>query len=146
MPLDSHWQLTPQQSIGAEAARRGTAAFVVGCIALIGGDYADTGLIRALAGPAAERLLDGQPHDDQYWFRVWGARGLLWVWRGEALTAIVTATRDDAWRVREMAAKVVARHVLGDAWTAMEALRSDPVPRVRAAADRAVNVLVRAQA
>jgi hypothetical protein len=45
-----------------------------------------------------------------------------------------------------MAVKVVARHVLGDALPAVAELRDDPVPRVRAAAGRAVAVLSRASA
>ena len=48
------------------------------------------------------------------------------------------ALTDDAWRVREMALKVVARHRLDDGLTAVLPLRGDPVPRVRQAAERAV--------
>jgi HEAT repeat protein len=73
-----------------------------------------------------------------YWHRVWAARGLLWAWDGTALPALREALRDDAWRVREMAAKVVARNLVGDALPDVEPLRRDPVPRVRAAAARAV--------
>jgi hypothetical protein len=42
-----------------------------------------------------------------------------------------------------MAAKVVARHHVDEALDAMLALRDDPVPRVRAAAQRAVVELTR---
>jgi hypothetical protein len=45
-----------------------------------------------------------------------------------------------------MAAKVVARHLLGDALPEVAALRADPVPRVRAAASRAVVLLTHAGA
>jgi HEAT repeat protein len=54
---------------------------------------------------------------------------------------VIAALADEAWRVREMAAKVVARRRLGDALTAVAALQQDPVPRVRAAAARALAVL-----
>jgi HEAT repeats len=81
-----------------------------------------------------------------YWLRVWGARGLLWVWDDSALGALRFALEDDAWRVREMAVKVVARHRLGDALASVAALQEDPVPRVRAAASRAVTVLTAAGA
>jgi hypothetical protein len=37
-----------------------------------------------------------------------------------------------------MAAKVVARHLVGEATSAVAALRADPVPRVRSAAERAL--------
>lgn len=43
--------------------------------------------------------------------------------------------------VREMAAKVVARHRVGGALDAVAPLRDDPIPRVRAAAHRAVVLL-----
>jgi len=43
--------------------------------------------------------------------------------------------------VREMAAKVIARHEVGDALGAVFALTHDPVARVRAAASRAVVLL-----
>ena len=40
--------------------------------------------------------------------------------------------------VREMAGKVIARHRVGDALDVVAALCADTVPRVRAAAERAV--------
>jgi hypothetical protein len=130
--------VSPQQRVEAECRRRGTRAVVDGCARLICGDYTDTGLITALAPEGAAKFFDGRPHDDTYWFRVWGARGLLWAWDGSATAALATACRDEAWRVREMAARVVARHLIGDLLSAVADLRNDPVPRVRAAADRAV--------
>jgi HEAT repeat protein len=51
---------------------------------------------------------------------------------------VLSGARDEHWRVREMSAKVVARHQLVEAVAAMENLREDPTPRVRAAADRAL--------
>jgi len=102
----------------------------------------DDALLLALAGPAAQSVLDGQAGGKTgYWPRVWAARGLLHAWDDRATTAIVQATTDDAWRVREMAAKVIARHRVGAALTAVAELRNDPVRRVRAAAERAVVLL-----
>jgi hypothetical protein len=40
-----------------------------------------------------------------------------------------------------MAAKVIAKHKVGDALEAVAALADDPVPRVRAAGNRAVMTL-----
>lgn len=60
--------------------------------------------------------------------------------------AVLAALGDDAWRVREMAAKVIAKRRLGEALPAVAALRADPVPRVRAAATRATVVLTAAGA
>ena len=114
---------------------------VSGCVRLIRGDYSDAGLIMALGGPGASRLLDGRPHADDYWFRVWGIRGLLWAWDDSAADAVIIAMGDASWRVRELAAKVIARHLLGDALAAVADLLEDPVPRVRTAAHRAISVL-----
>lgn len=57
------------------------------------------------------------------------------------MAAIIRAATDGAWRVREMAARVIARHRIGDAFTAVAELRNGQVPGVRAAAERAVVVL-----
>jgi HEAT repeat protein len=131
--------MTPALTLDAMCARRGRAQVVAGCAALIRGDYADEPFIREIGGEGATPILDGNKRvDDRYWFRTWGARGLLYVWDDSALPAIVVATSDEHWRVREMAAKVVARHQLDDALPEVLQLREDPVPRVRAAANRAV--------
>src|SRR5262245_43841470 len=101
--------MTPRQSILAECQRRGREAVVAGCIDLVDGHGADDALILALAGPAAEYVLAGREGGrDGYWPRVWGARGLLYAWEESAAPAIIRATADEAWRVREMAAKVIA--------------------------------------
>jgi hypothetical protein len=91
-------------------------------------------------------LSGGEGGRDGYWPRVWAARGLLHAWADDATDAIIAASADDAWRVREMAAKVIARHRVGDALPAVAALRHDPVPRVRSAAERAVMILAAAGA
>lgn len=147
MTARSHWGLTPRESIEAESVRRGRQAVIAGCCDLIKGDDADGALILALGGPHARRVLDSDPRAGQrYWLRVWGIRGLLWVWDDSALGAVVIALHDPAWRVRELAAKVVARHHLGDTFPVVVDLRDDPVRRVRAAAARAVAILTQAGA
>lgn len=137
------WRLTPRQSVTAACERRGKAAVVSGCIGLLQGrDDVDDALVLALGGPAAEAVLGGQEGGRAgYWPRVWAARGLLHAWDDRATAAIIQATADDAWRVREMAAKVIARHRVGEALAAVSGLRDDRVPRVRAAAGRAVVLL-----
>lgn len=120
---------------------------VAGCVQLITGADTDAALIVALGGLHARRLLAGHLATDQrYWLRVWAVRGLLWAWDDSALDGARVALRDPAWRVREMAAKVVARHLLGDLLPAVAELRDDPLPRVRAAATRAVAALTSAGA
>jgi hypothetical protein len=141
--MPATWQLTPRQSIAAECQRRGKPAVVSGCIDLLQGrPGVDDTLILALGGPPGQYVLDGHAGGKTgYWPRVWAARGLLHAWDDRATSAIIQATTDDAWRVREMAAKVIARHRIGNALTAVAELRDDQVPRVRAAADRAVVLL-----
>ena len=136
--------MTPQQRITAECARRGRQALITGCVKLLYGRYAevDDTLVSALGGEHGVNVLDGADGGKGgYWPRVWAARGLLHAWDDIATDAIIHATEDEAWRVREMAGKVVARHRVGDALDAVAGLRADPVPRVRAAAQRAVVIL-----
>ena len=137
------WRLTPRQSVAAECQRRGKPAVISGCIALLQGRHdVDDTLVLALGGPPAQDVLGGHAGGKAgYWPRVWAARGLLHAWDDRATAVIIQATTDDAWRVREMAAKVIARHRIGDALTAVAELRNDQVPRVRAAAERAVAIL-----
>lgn len=140
--MPSYWGVTPRQSIEAECTRRGKDAVVRGCIALLRGQAVDDGLVLALGGPAAQGVLDGRAGGRSgYWPRVWAARGLLHAWDDAASDAVTEAAADQSWRVREMAAKVVARHRVDDALDVVLDLRDDPVPRVRAAARRALQQL-----
>ena len=77
------------------------------------------------------------PYQD-YWPRVWAARGLLYVWRPFAEPAVLAGLRDPAWRVREMCAKIARRHALHRAEPVLTRLLDDRVPRVRAAAEAAL--------
>ncbi len=74
-------------------------------------------------------MLDG---GQQYWLRVWAARALLYAWDDMARGAVLGALADEAWRVREIAAKVVARRLLGEALAAVAELRQDEPDRARA--------------
>jgi hypothetical protein len=141
MPSRSLWGLTPRESIELECARRGTADVVAGCVGLLRQQQADDALVFAIGGPGARSVLDG---GQQYWLRVWAARALLYAWDDMAREAMLDALTDEAWRVREMAAKVVARRLLGEALAAVAALRQDPVARVRLAAERVTAILTAA--
>lgn len=145
--VNSYWGMTPRQSVEAECARRGHAAVVAGCVDLLSGRDVDDALVVALGGPGAHHVLAGGAGGRRgYWPRSWAARGLLYAWHESATLAIVQATTDEAWRVREMAAKVIARHRLGDAIDAVSQLQEDPIPRVRAAAHRAIIRITTARA
>ena len=128
VPRRSEWGISPRASIEAACRDRGTEDVIAGCLALVAGGSVDPGLVQSLGGPGAAWYLDAPEHQ-RYWLRVWGARGLLWAWDDRATRAIVAALGDDAWRVREMAAKVVARHLVDAALTMLLELRHDPVPR-----------------
>ncbi len=141
------WDMTPRQSVAQECARRGEADVVASCIALLAGGEADRPFIFAIGGPAAEAVLGPHPRRDQrYFLRVWAARALLYAWDDGAQQAVLTALADESWRVREMAAKVVAKREIGDALAVVAGLSADPVPRVRAAAARATAILTAARA
>jgi len=148
VPARSGWELTPRQSVERECARRGPVQVVAGCAGLLRGQQdVDDNLIMALGGPAGRIVLDDGPRQrNQYWRRVWGARGLLYVWDDSAEDAVIGALGDEHWRVREMAAKVVARRRIDSALEPVTGLRNDPVPRVRAAAERAIVMLTAAGA
>lgn len=133
---------TPRVRIETECLRRGKQALVRGCVELLDGQEVDDGLIVVLGGEHGQYVLDGRDGGKAgYWPRVWAARGLLHAWDDLATAAITRACGDEAWRVREMAAKVIARHRVGDALDAVTGLRDDRVPRVRSAAGRAVTLL-----
>jgi HEAT repeat protein len=148
MPYDRPmtWGTTPRESIAAACRDRGADAVISDCIELVHGGDADPGLIVALAGPGQERFLD-KPEKERYWLRVWGVRGLLWA-LSEHRTAdprieatVVKALGDGHWRVREMAAKLAARHRIESIQPALAALLTDENERVRVAAARAVRLL-----
>lgn len=134
----SSWGMTPRESVEQECARRGRGEVVAGCVALLGGGDVDAELILAVGGPPARWVVTGEPSGPPYWLRVWALRGLLWAWDDVALESVEASLHDDAWRVREMALKVVARHRLDDVLATVAALQDDPVARVRAAASRAL--------
>jgi HEAT repeat protein len=80
-----------------------------------------------------------------YWPKVWAVRGLLHAYRPQAAAAVVAGLDDESWRVREMCAKVARAHEVGSAAEALHRLCADEVPRVRAAAVRALAVVGEAE-
>ncbi len=113
------------------------------CAELLSGeathDAEDRPSIVWLGGAHAEALLSYEELGAQdYWPRVWAARGLLYVWSPRAASAVLAALEDSAWRVREMALKVVRLREIGEAGEAAASLVADEVTRVRVAALRAL--------
>ena len=114
---------------------------MTGCIAMLRGKPVDGELIVALGGPPADWVRTGDDPGPDYWLRVWAARGLLYCWHGSARKAVGAALEDEAWRVREMALRVVAKRRLDEHATRVAAMREDPSARVRAAATRTLRSL-----
>ncbi len=137
---------SPRDRVRAILRSRSEATLVGACVAVLrtGEPPADEDLAIALGGVHGRHELDRTepPRSDQgYWWRTWALRVLLYAWDDLAEPAVTAALTDDAWRVREMAAKVVASREVGMAAGAVAVAGSDPVPRVRAAALRAVAVV-----
>ncbi len=81
-----------------------------------------------------------QPVDpvNYYWIRVWAARVFLYVWRDDVVDALLAVADDPAWRVREHVARVTAQRELGQLVDALLPMLDHELPRVRAAAVRAI--------
>ncbi len=101
---------------------------------LMGGNEGEEFLLW-VGGRHAQGVLDGAP--PLYWPEVWGARALTFVWDDSAASAVHRGLGDQAWRVREMCARVVFLRKLPET-DALLALLADEVARVRAAAARAL--------
>lgn len=138
---------TPRERVERLSACRGESAVVSGCMALLQCASAelDAELAVALGGPPARWALTGDPSGPDYWLRVWAARGLLYAWDVEAVPAVLSALGDDSWRVREMAAKVVAHRQLEEGLELVRGLQADENARVRAAASRALSALAKGE-
>ncbi|HYJ69263.1 MAG TPA: HEAT repeat domain-containing protein [Nocardioidaceae bacterium] len=128
----------------------GIHAVIDMCLALLEGntDYELLPLpLSYLGGAQAVSALGRDPHlaarEQNYWPRVWAARGLRYVWMSYAEPGVVAALRDPAWRVREMAAKVVAQRELSSAADALVPLLTGSTARARVAAIRAIGLVGR---
>lgn len=140
MGAASIWGLPPGRAWAAECARVGSAAMVDSCLAVRPGQEYDEDLLLVIGSPGAGSVLaGGEGGVSGYWPRTWtwALRALLYPWEDRASSVVIAATCDQAWRVREMAAKVIARHRIDDGLDAVGWLLTDPVPRVRATVGRA---------
>jgi len=131
IPVD----LPTSERLAAAIARYGEAEVVDRAIALLDGRNAGEDFLLYVGGRHAQGLLDGAPA--LYWPELWGARALLHAWDPKAGTAVLAGLDNQAWRVREMCAKVSLARRLNVAPKLME-LIEDEVPRVRVAALRAL--------
>lgn len=143
VPIDA----SPPDRIRHAATVDGAATIARRCgPVLLGEPVVDEEFYLYLGGRHAQMRIDGlAPQDKDYWFRVWAARSLLYVWDPSVSSAVIAALSDEHWRVREMAAKVCLKRDLGEAGDSLALLLDDPVPRVRAAACRALGAVGEAE-
>jgi hypothetical protein len=127
-----------EQRIAAAIALWGEREVVDRAVALIGGFSAGDDFLLFVGGRHAQGVLAGAPV--LYWPELWGTRALLYVWHESAADAVGVALQNQAWRVREMAARVSAARSLPVA-SALAELLTDDVARVRAAAARALGAV-----
>jgi HEAT repeat protein len=126
---------SPSARVEAAVARLGEREVVDRAIALLAGFNVGDEFLLIAGGPHAQGLLDGAP--PLYWPEVWGARVLLHAWDDSAKDAVVAGLQNQAWRVREMCARVVGTRGISSLPELRELL-TDDVARVRAAAARAL--------
>jgi hypothetical protein len=142
--VSSTKRLTPKRQVASACEQLGESEVVRWASGLAEGsipyDDPDWPSLTLLVGAGAVWALSREDLEASgpYWPRVWGMRALLYAWRSVAAPAVLAGLRDDAWRVREMAAKVVRLRELGEAADPLIALLTDPVPRVRLAAVQAL--------
>ena len=129
----------PRDLLGLLEAHVGTAAAARLCAEVLSSDdpheHADTVLF--LGGPAGRSVLEDGTSWKPYWTRVWGARGLLYVWDEPVAPVVLERLTDEHWRVAEMCLKVSALRELPCGDDAVR-LAGHELPRVRAAAARAL--------
>ena len=127
LPID----LPTAERIHAAVAHYGEQAVIDNSVALLRAKNAGKDFLLYAGGRHALGILEGAPA--LYWPELWGARALLYVWGESAAPYIVVGLNNQAWRVREMCAKVVLLRGLEVA-PKLVRLTTDEVPRVRAAA------------
>jgi HEAT repeat protein len=133
----------PVERVEALVGLFGADAVADWCVDILrGGDWGDPGRphLDWIGGRSSAAML-AKNLDLEYWPRVWAARALLHVYRSQAGPAVVRGLSDESWRVREMCAKVVRAHEVGAAADELVPRCADDVPRVRAAAVRALAVV-----
>ncbi|SDS86220.1 HEAT repeat domain-containing protein [Microterricola viridarii] len=127
IPLD----LPTGERLNAAIEHYGADVVAQNAIALLRGKNAGKDFLLYAGGRHALGILDGAPA--LYWPELWGARALLHVWDEQAAPYVVVGLGNQAWRIREMCARVVALRELQVA-DKLVRLTTDENPRVRAAA------------
>ncbi|MGV8884670.1 MAG: HEAT repeat domain-containing protein [Microbacteriaceae bacterium] len=131
IPIDA----SPADRIALAVTTLGEEEVVDRAKALLAGLNAGDEFLLWVGGKHAQGILDGAP--PLYWPEVWAARALLHVWNDTAAPGIEAGLSNQAWRVREMCARVSLMRSLPVA-EALRPLLTDDTARVRAQAARAL--------
>jgi hypothetical protein len=123
--------------------RHGESVVVETCVALLAGalpeDHPEIAKgLSAHDATLAELRAKGWR---DYWWRTWGARGLLYAWSDTAAPAVVDGLADPHWRPAEMCLKVAAAREVAEAAEAAVLLAGHRLARVRAAAVRTLGLV-----
>ena len=128
-----------REAVDGLVVRNGEATVVEACTALLDGappeQWAEIAVGLSVHGTSVAQLRS-EGYDGGYWWRSWGARGLLYVWLPGAAAAVVRGLDDEHWRPAEMCLKVSAARDLAEAADRAVGLAGHELPRVRAAAVR----------
>ncbi|MEV8371779.1 HEAT repeat domain-containing protein [Kribbella sp. NPDC056861] len=136
----------PCEVIEAACAQYGEDVVIDWCVAFLTGEISgedaygpDLPKLVALTGSANPGGW-AAPVDpvNFYWIRVWAARAFLYIWRDDVVSALLSVVDDPAWRVREHVARITAQRELGQLVDGLLPMLDHELPRVRAAAVRAV--------
>jgi len=130
---------SPRELLGLLEAHVGTHRAALLCADVLASDdpheHPDTVLF--LGGDAGRSVLEDGTSWKPYWTRVWGARGLLYVWADEVAPVVLERLGDEHWRVAEMCLKVSTKRELPCGEDAVR-LSAHELSRVRSAAARAL--------
>jgi HEAT repeat protein len=136
---------SPREIILGSCAQHGEDAVIDFAIAVLTGEVtaeqtfttSEVEKLKWLVGPIVGGWAELDPVNF-YWARVWAARTFLYVWRDDAVDALLVAADDPAWRVREHVARITAQRELGQLVDALVPLLDHEIPRVRTAGVRAL--------
>jgi hypothetical protein len=139
MADDTSDRRTPREYVRDACARYGVPEVARRSAALLrGADPAnDEAFLRALGFRGEMSWLLQEPNP--YWARVWGARALRYCWDESVRDAVLDGLHDDAWRVVEHCAVIVADRELAEAAPTLVELTEHRVPRVRVATVRGLS-------
>lgn len=123
--------------VGRLAAKDGEEVVVEACCALLAGALPeDVPQAAALSGHDASVAQLRAAGWRDYWWRTWGARGLLYVWSPTAAAEVARGVADEHWRPAEMCLKVAALREVAEAAEEAVRLARHDLARVRAVALR----------